>query len=121
MNYNLKGTEVSITPELRDYVERRLAAHVDKFLSRDSTAHVDVELQYEAVRDGGRYRAEFTVSAGGELYRAQEWGTAMHEAIDLALSRLTGELARNKKKRLHVLRRGSMRVKEFLRGWRNKI
>jgi putative sigma-54 modulation protein len=121
MNYNIKGTEVAITPELREYVERRLASHVDKFLARDTTAHADVELQYEAVRDGGRYRAEFTVSAGGELYRAQEWGTAMHEAIDLAISRLSGELARNKKKRLHVLRHSAVKVKEFLRGWRTKL
>lgn len=121
MNYNIKGTEVSITPELREYVEKRLAAHVDKFLARDSTAHADVELQYAPVRDGGRYRAEFTITASSALYRAEEWGTSMHEAIDLAVSRLTEELTRNKKKRLHVLRRGSMRVKEFLRGWRNKI
>lgn len=121
MNYNIKGTEVTITPELREYVEKRLAAHVDKFLSRDSTAHADVELQYEEVRDGGRYRAELTVSAGGALYRASEWGTGMHEAIDLAMSRLAGELSRTKKKRLHMLRRGAGHVKEFLRGWRNRL
>lgn len=121
MNYNIKGTGIQVTPELRDYVEKRLAAHVDKFLSRDSTAHADVELKFEQVRDGGRYGAEFTVSAGDALYRAQEWGSTMHEAIDLAVSRLTGELARNKKKRLHVLRHSAVKVKEYLRGWRNKI
>ena len=121
MNYNIKGTGIAITPELREYVERRLAAHVDKFLARDSTALVEIELQYEAVRDGGRYGSEFTVSAGDAIYRAHEWGTTMHEAIDLAVSRLSGELARNKKKRLHVLRRGAVKVKEYLRGWRNKL
>lgn len=96
MNYNIKGTEVSITPELRDYVEKKFAP-LDKFLSSDSTAHTDVELQYEEVRDGGKYRAEFTVSASGEFYRAEERGNTMHEAIDLAANQLTNELSRNKK------------------------
>jgi ribosomal subunit interface protein len=117
MNYNIKGTEVTITDELRSYVESRLA-HADKFIGNDSTAHCDVELAHEAVRDGDKFRAEFTLSSRGEVYRASEWGSALHEAIDLAMAELTQELRRHKEKRLDVVRRGAAKAKDLLRFWR---
>ena len=121
MKYNIKGTELSITPELRDYVEKRLDGHADKFLAHDPSAIANVELEYAPVRDGGRYRAEFTVSAAQALYRSEAWGSTMHEAIDLAIADLFRELRSAKSKRQHVLRHSALKVKEFLRGWRNKI
>ena len=76
--------------------------------------------------DSGRgrsaqYRAEFTLSCGGEVYRAERWGSAMHEAIDVASAELAEELSRSKKKKLNVFRRSAVRVKEYLRGWRRSI
>lgn len=120
MHYNIKGTELDVTPELRSYVERRLE-HADKLVGDDSTAHAQVELEYSAVRDGGKYRAEFTVSVGGKVYRAEEWAGAMHEAIDLAIQALVGELRKDKKKSLRVFRHTALKVKEFLRGWRKDV
>lgn len=117
MNYNIKGTGLEISDELRAYVERQLA-HADKLVGGDSTAHANVELEYDAVHDGGKYRAEFTVELSGKVYRASEWGSALHEAIDLAGGRLTGDLRQNKKKRLQVLRRTGSIVKDYLRGLR---
>ncbi|OGC86226.1 ribosomal subunit interface protein [Candidatus Adlerbacteria bacterium RIFCSPHIGHO2_02_FULL_54_18] len=119
-NYNIKGTGVEVSDELRDYVERRLR-NTEKFLQGDSAAHVDVELEYHAMRDGEKYRAEFTVRASGGLYRTESWGGSMHAAIDLAIAQLQNELSRDKKKRLHLVRRSAQRVKDYLRGLRNKI
>ncbi len=120
MNYNIKGTEVPVTDELRAYVEKQLA-HSDKFLNGDTTAHTDVELQHLPDGRSGKYRAEFTLSMAGEVYRAERWGSTMHEAIDLAGGDLVNELSRNKKKKQSVMRRTSLRVKEYLRGWRSDI
>ncbi|MBX4192018.1 ribosome-associated translation inhibitor RaiA [Candidatus Parcubacteria bacterium] len=120
LNYNIKGTQVSVSEELRAYVERALG-HAAKFLEADPTTHVDVELEFSQVRDGAKYRAEFTAEASGALYRADCWGTTLHEAIDLAVGELTGELRKNKTKKLHFLRRGALRVKEFVRGFRENI
>jgi putative sigma-54 modulation protein len=120
MNYNIKGTDVSVTDELRLYVEKQLA-HADKFLRGDTTAHTDVELEHLPDGRSGKYRAEFTLSVAGEVYRADCWGGTMHEALDLAGGELTHELSRNKKKKQSVLRRTSVKVKEYLRGWRSDI
>ena len=120
MNYDLKGTNLPVTPELRSYVEKCLA-HADKFLVGDPTAYAAIELQYSPLNDNGKYRAECTVSAAGEMYRAESWGSGMHEAIDLATGELIGELSQRKKKRLALLRRTAVKVKEYLRGWRRKV
>lgn len=119
-NYNIKGTGIEVSGELRSYVERRLL-HAEKFLKGDSVARTDVELEYQAMRDGDHYRAEFTTTTSGGLYRAENWGVSMQAAIDLGLGELTLKLGREKKKRLHILRRGAHKVKEYLRGWRNKV
>ena len=120
LNYNIKGTGIEINDELRGYVEKRLQ-HAEKFLKGDTAAHADIELEYQAMREGDHYRAEFTVQTSGGLHRAESWGATCQAAVDLAMGELTGELGRDKKKRLHVLRRSAHRVKEYLRGWRNKV
>jgi ribosomal subunit interface protein len=120
MNYNIKGTELPITDELRSYVERKLQG-AEKFVAGDPTAHVDVELEYASVRDGNKYRAEFMLSCGGEVYRASCWGSTMHEAIDIAAGELNTELSRDKKKKQTIVRRTAVKVKEYLRGWRSDI
>ncbi len=120
MNYNIKGTELEITPELRDYVEKKLA-HADTFTQDDSTAHVDIELEFKPLGRSKKYRAEFTLAAKGSVYRVNEWGETMHEAIDVGAAELASELRQTKKKSLHTLRSSAAKVKEFLRGWRKKI
>ena len=120
MHYNIKGTGLEVSAELREYAEKRLTA-TDKFLRDDPTAHAAVELERQPLRDGKHYRAEFTLSARGATYRAEEWGDTMHEAIDLAMGELLGELRQTKKKKLRLFRHAGSRVKEYLRGWRNKV
>lgn len=120
MNHNIKGTGLSVSDELRSYVEKKLAAG-DKLVGQDSTAHADVELEYSQNRDGGKYRAEFNLLVSGELYRVDEWGTTMHEAIDLAVAALQQELRRTKKKHLHLVRRGGAAIKDAIRGFRNRF
>jgi ribosome-associated translation inhibitor RaiA len=110
---------------LRTYVERQLA-HADKIVGVDTTAQADVELEHDEHHQGdlgttGKYRAEFTVEVSGTLYRASERGTTLHEAIDLASGELLGEMRQNKKKKLNVFRHSAVRVKEYLRGWRNDV
>ncbi len=119
MNYNIKGTGLNVTNELRAYVEKRLGS-LDKFTRADARA--DVELELDPLRDGPRYRAEFIQhQPGQEMLRAEAYGTTLHEAIDLAAAELFRKMTKEKKKRLQVFRRTAVRVKEYLRGWRRKV
>lgn len=120
INYNIKGTGLPITDELRTYAEKKLAT-AEKFLQGDSTAHTDIELEHSQLRDGSKYRAEFTLSSGGTVYRAEEWGETLHAAIDLSIEELVKELRRNKRKHLHLVRRGGAAIKDAIRGLRDKF
>lgn len=120
MNHNIKASGIELTTELRDYVEKKLAQE-DKFLARDSTAHVDIELQFAEGEREKQYRAEFTAETKHGLYRAEARGYSMYEAVDAALSDLTREITSAKKKRMRVFRHSAGRVKEFLRGFRRDL
>jgi len=118
MHYNIKGTNVDISDELRQYVEKKLAAS-EKFVH--DAARMDIELEYRPNQDSKKYRAECMVEVDGKVQRVEAQGDAMHEAIDIATGELARDLSQIKKKRQHVLRRSAMRVKEYLRGFRSKI
>ena len=121
MNYNIKATEVVLTDEIRSYLEKKLNT-LDKFLQNKEAARADVELEY-LPDEAKMYRAEIMLSEPSlkQALRAVATGSTLHEAIDVASGELSSELTRGKKKRLHLLRHNAVKVKEYLRGWRNKI
>ena len=120
VNYNVKGTGLDITDEIRTYLEKKLS-HVDTYLQNDPTKHVDVELQYQTSEDRKKFMAELTMTSEGALFRAEAFGDALHEAIDLATDDLTRELDKNKKKNKSLVRHGASRFKDFIRGFRKDV
>ena len=120
MNYNIKGTNLEITDEIRSYVEKCLS-HAEKFLARDSAARADVECEYTEVGHGPKFRAEFNLTASHGTHRAEARGETLHEALDIASAEIAREIRQQKKKRLHVLRKGAARAKDYLRGWTDKM
>ena len=119
MKYNIKGTGVDISDEIRSYVEKKL--HVSEKFLQETSLHVDVELEYTPNQENKKYRAEFMVTFGGDVHRSEAGGNTLHEAIDIAAGDLSRDLSQLKKKRQHIFRRGAMRVKEYIRGFRSKI
>ena len=121
MNYNIKGTDVSITDEIRTYLEKKLT-HLEKFVHKPELARADVELQY-LPSEGKMYRAEVMLIDPSlkQPLRAEATANGLHEAIDKVESELFSELTRSRKKRLQKFRHSAVKVKEFLRGWRNSI
>lgn len=120
MNYNIKGTGLSITPESRDYVERRLG-RLEGLLRDKDGARFDIELEYKESEEK-MYRAEVMLG-DPKLHRplrAQARAATLHEAIDMVEDELFHELSRGKQKRLHHIRQGAKRAKDFLRGFRRE-
>lgn len=119
MNYNIKATGVVLTPEIRSYVERKLHG-LDKFFT-DQESRVDVELEYIEPEEK-KYRTELMLHAAGvSPLRTEAHGSALHESIDIAVGELVRELTQTKKKQQHVVRRSAAKVKDFIRGWREKF
>ena len=121
MNYNIKGTEVHITDEIRTYLEKKLT-HLEKFVPNASASRADVELKYLS-SEAKTYCAEVMLHSPHlkQSLRAEASGSTLYEAIDKVTAELQTELTRTKKKRLQNFRHSAVKVKEFLRGWRDSI
>ena len=118
MQYNLKGTNIDITPELRAYIEKKLNG-LDSLVKDDTAARTDVEVEYLESEEK-TYRAELMLHDGFVL-RAVARGQQLYEAIDKAVDELYTELTRAKDKKRSTFRRSAVKVKEYLRGWRKGI
>lgn len=115
MHYNIKGTGLAVSDEIRSYIEKRLPT-IEKYTS-DADARVDVELEY--LKDEAKmYRAELMFhTARSAPMRSEARGATLHESIDIAIGDLSRELSQHKKKRRDIFRRGAAKVKAVLRGW----
>lgn len=116
MHYNIKGTNLAISSEIRSYIEKRLPT-IEKYV-HDADVRVDIELEY--LKDEAKmYRTELMFhNALAAPVRSEARGAALHESIDIALGDLSRELSQDKKKRRSIFRRGAAKVKAALRGWR---
>jgi len=117
MHYNIKGTGLPVSDEIRTYIEKRLSS-TEKFL--DQAVRVDVEVVHNTEL-GQPYRAEFTLESEGVVYRAEASRESLHEAIDVAAGELLAELRRSKKKHLHLVRRGAAKFKDIVRGFTDRF
>ena len=82
MQINIKTTQFEMTPEVREYLEKRLSA-IEKFLDEShGTALCDVELEHERAQQHGKvFRAEINLNAHGEFFRVEDTAESMNAAL----------------------------------------
>ncbi|MBI2476142.1 MAG: ribosome-associated translation inhibitor RaiA [Candidatus Taylorbacteria bacterium] len=117
MTINLKGTALELTPEISDYLHKRLQA-VEKFLPKGNDGFMaDIELGRTTGHhhSGDIFRAEINIHIGGKTFRAVSEKHDLHSAIDGMKDEITRELSSHKEKRLSLLRRSGQRIKNLLR------
>ena len=119
MNISIKSTNIELTPALRDYSEKRLAA-ITKYTGGDATATVEIGKTTDHHKQGEIFRAEVNVLTPlGKQYRAVSEKTDLYEAIDDVRAEIVRELSSAKGKRLTLFKRGAQQIKNMMRGFRN--
>lgn len=119
MVLNLKGTDITVTPAITDYLNKRLDG-IQKFLPSETDAFVaNVELGKTTAhhQTGDVFRAEITLHMSGRSFRAVSERGDLYSAIDEMKDEITRELSSYKEKRLSLIRRSGARLKNFLRGF----
>lgn len=115
MKTNIKATGLTLTDEIRDYLDKCLEK-VEKHLQSVDDAVVSVELERTMSHDAGEvFRGELTISGAGHSIRAESTGSTLHEAIDILENHVVGELRKVKGKKMHLFRREGLRVKNWLK------
>ena len=118
MIFNLKGTDVELTSQIREYLDKRLQS-VEKFLPEgDGSFTADIELGRTTRhhQTGDVFRAEINVNLGKKMFRAVSEGSDLFKAIDDMRDEIVRELSSRKEKHISILRRGGQKIKNLLRG-----
>lgn len=117
MNIQIKATHVSLSAEIEDYLRKKLGK-TDKLLANDrgaAMARVELAKTTEHHRAGDVFRAEITLDLKGKtLFAFAEAGDLL-SAIDLMQAEIIREIVSHKGKKMSMVRRGALRLKEMLR------
>jgi putative sigma-54 modulation protein len=99
VNLQIKGKHVELSPDLREYAERKLEK-IERHLN-DDQLRVELELEEEQnPAIGNTQRAEATVWSNGSVLRAHENSADMKASIDLLVAKLERQAKRVHDRRL---------------------
>ena len=115
MRIILKGTNLELNQELRNYVDEKIGG-LDKLLENvNGTLESRVELAKTTRhhQQGDIYRAEINLDFGGKVLRAVEEKEDLFSAIDGIEDELKRKIINYKGKRNTEIRRGARIIKKF--------
>lgn len=117
MNINIKSTNISLTPAIKDYVEKKVLS-LEKFI-HDDAKNVRVEVEVGKTsnhhKSGDIFRAEACISfKGQEIYVVAEKDD-LYASIDEMRAKAERECTTQKDKKLTLVKRGSAQIKKMLR------
>lgn len=118
MNINIQGTHIELTDSIRDYLDKRIAG-LDKMVdSETAEANAQVELGRTSShhKSGDVFRAEINITVEGKYLRAVSEKEDLYSAIDDMKDEIFREVKKHKDRHRSLVRRGSHRMKNMMRG-----
>lgn len=111
MAINIKGTNLDLTPALKQYVEDKIISLI-KFYSGLTQVRVELERTTKHHHKGEVWRAEANISGPKHLFRAEAVADDIYSAIDEMKDELKRELQALKEKRSRLVRRARQTKRE---------
>ena len=92
MNINMIGKQVTVSDDMREFVEKKLAKF-DRYFPRGA----DAAVTFRRVRENrDSVCAEITISVGGTLFRGEEKNSDYKIAVNRAIDVIEGQIRKNK-------------------------
>lgn len=98
MIVTIHGTEIELTPAIREYIEEKITM-LEKFLFEVTKIEVDVGMRSHHHHKGKVFYAEMNLSYPGGLLRVEKDAEDLYKAIDKVKDHLKVELESLKAKR----------------------
>lgn len=117
MKINTKATNISFTPSISEYIEKKMGM-LEKFFKSGEDVLVNVEVGKSTMhhKSGDIFRAEVHVTTDGQEYYVVSEKDDLYAAIDEVKDQAVRELTSRRKKTMRLLRRGGAKIKDMLRG-----
>ena len=118
-SFNIKATNIELTPELRTFLERRFSSLSGVLDFNEPTLKVQIEVGRTTRHHdkGDVFRAEFNVRSRRGNFRAEAERSDIHTAISDARDDLEMGLGRAKGRYISFVRRSRRAMKDMLRGF----
>lgn len=120
MRHNIKVTDFTMTPAIKDYVEKRIE-HLDKFINLNDSelpmCYVEIGKTTNHHKNGDNFKAELTIHIGSKSLRAEANEEDLYAALDKVSEEMTEELKSFKDKRVSFVRRGGAKLKSIIKGF----
>jgi putative sigma-54 modulation protein len=116
MKTNVKATNITLTPSISEYIDKKFGV-LEKFFDGNGETLVNVEVGRTTMhhKSGDIFRAEIQIVFGGQNYYAVSEKDDLYAAIDEVKDEMAHELSSKKKKALHLMRRGGAKIKNILK------
>lgn len=116
MKLNVKAENITLTPDIYSYLEKKLAP-IEKILEGDTAAHANIEIGKSSRhhKTGNFFEARIQLHFSGQDITTQALGESIYAAIDGMKDEITRELTSKKDKQLTQVKKGGRRIKELLR------
>ncbi len=117
MNTNIKATNITLTPAIQEYVDKRLEK-IKNILANDPSAQCDVELARVTNhhKKGDIFKAELHIVGREKNFYASIENEDLYSAIDLARDEIFREVTSGKERRASLIRRGGAKIKSIVKG-----
>lgn len=93
MKYNIRGENITVTPAIREYVEKKIGK-LERYFDNTPTTDVNVNLSVY----NNEQRIEVTIPMVNLMLRAEESHVDMYAAVDLVVNKLERQIRKHKTK-----------------------
>ncbi len=93
MKFNIRGENITVTPAIREYVEKKIGK-LEKYFEQTPTSDVNVNLSVY----NNEQKIEVTIPMTNLLLRAEESHVDMYAAADLVVNKLERQIRKHKTK-----------------------
>jgi len=119
MKTTIKATNISISPETSDYLEKKLSA-IEKIISHGELfCEIELGRTTQHHTAGDIFRAEINCNLNGKDFRAVSEKESLNAAIDDVKDEVVREIKSHKSKQQTLLRRGGAKIKNMIKGFYN--
>ena len=117
MNINIKATSLELTPEVKEYILKRING-LEKFFKGNDKNSTNV--LFEIAKRGGQksgdiFHADCLIESLGEKFYASADKEDIFQAVDEIKDTLFREISRNKNKKWDMFYKGARKVKEIMK------
>lgn len=124
MKTNIKATNITMSPAIAEYIEKKLEALVKYFKNLEEVViNIEVGKSTRHHKQGEVFLAELHVVNNGQDYYVQSHKEDLYAAIDEAKDDLIREMTSRRKRALRLVRRGGVRLKNMMKNlnpWRSR-